>query len=214
MIGAQCSRAGHNAVMTSPAPPPAITAARVLTETRAWVDQAVIALNLCPFAKAVQVKGLVRYVVSEADTAEALAVQLADELRRLAATPIGEVETTLLVHPWVLDDFLDFNHFLGLAEDVLAELGLDGEIQIASFHPDYRFAGTRANDITNASNRSPWPTLHLIREASMDRAVEAGADADSIVEANLATLRRLGTRGWAELRQRWQAVDTPDDGSA
>lgn len=185
----------------------AASPAQVLAQTRAWVDGAVIALNLCPFAKAVQVKGLIRYVVSQADTPEALALQLADELRLLAHTPMSEVETTLLVHPRVLGDFLDFNDFLGLADDLLAELALDGEIQIASFHPDYRFAGTRANDVTNASNRSPWPTLHLIREASMDRAVEAGADADSIVEANLATLRRLGARGWAELRQRWLAAD-------
>lgn len=175
-------------------------AAHALAATLAWVEQAVIGLNLCPFAKAVQVKGLVRCVCSEARDTVALRDDLQRELLHLAATPIDEVETTLLVHPWVLTDFLDFNDFLDEADTLLRALGLDGTLQVASFHPDYRFAGTDADDVTNATNRSPHPTLHLLREASIDRAVAAFPDADTIVESNLRTLRDLGPAGWARLQ--------------
>jgi uncharacterized protein len=171
-----------------------------LRATRAWVEQAVIGLNLCPFAKAVQVKGLVRYVCSGARDAGALLAALREELLRLRDTPIDETETTLLVHPWVLGDFLDYNDFLDDAEALLSELQLDGTLQIAGFHPDYRFAGTEVNDIGHATNRSPHPTLHLLREASIDRAVEAYPEADTIVEANLRTLQALGPQGWARLQ--------------
>lgn len=171
-----------------------------LRATRAWVEHAVIGLNLCPFAKAVQVKGLVRYVCSEARDAAALLEALQEELLRLRDTPMDAIETTLLVHPWVLNDFLDYNDFLDAAEALLSELGLEGTLQIASFHPDYRFAGTDADDIGNATNRSPHPTLHLLREASIDRAVEAYPEADTIVDANLRTLQALGPQGWARLQ--------------
>lgn len=173
-----------------------------LRATRAWVEQAVIGLNLCPFAKAVQVKGLVRYVCSDARDTGALLDVLREELLRLRDTRIDETETTLLVHPWVLGDFLDYNDFLGDAEALLSELLLDGTLQIASFHPDYRFAGTQAGDIGNATNRSPHPTLHLLREVSIDRAVEAYPQTDTIVEANLRTLQALGPEGWARLQRR------------
>jgi hypothetical protein len=173
---------------------------RALAETRAWVEQAVIGLNLCPFAKAVQVKGLVRTVCSAARDPAALRDDLRREMQHLAAAPIDEIETTLLVHPWVLTDFLDFNDFLDEADALLVELGLDGVLQVASFHPGYRFAGTEADDITNATNRSPHPTLHLLREASIDRAVAACPEAQTLVAANLRTLRALGAEGWARLQ--------------
>jgi hypothetical protein len=175
-----------------------------LARTRAWVEHAVIGLNLCPFAKAPQVKDLVRYVESAAEDPAALLADLAAELQRLARQPAAQLETTLLVHPKVFTDFEDFNDFLGVAEEVVADLGLEGEIQVASFHPDYRFEGTAPDDITNATNRSPHPTLHLIREASIDRAVAAFPEAEAIYETNMATLRRLGAPGWAALRQRWE----------
>lgn len=181
---------------------PVTDAEVALRATRAWVEQAVIGLNLCPFAKAVQVKGLVHYVCSDARDSDALLATLRQELLRLRDTPIDEIETTLLVHPWVLGDFLDFNDFLDDAEALLSELQLDGTLQIASFHPDYRFAGTDDDDIGNATNRSPHPTLHLLREASIDRAVQAYPEADTIVDANLRTLRALGAAGWAELQAR------------
>jgi hypothetical protein len=181
---------------------PPLDAALALRETSAWVERAVIGLNLCPFAKAVQVKQLIRYECSEARDTAALLDVLRDELRRLADTPIDEVETTLLVHPWVLRDFIDYNDFLDEAAALLCELGLDGTLQIASFHPHYQFAGTEVADIDNATNRSPHPMLHLLREASIERAVAAFPEAEVIYETNMRTLRALGPRGWARLQAR------------
>ena len=175
-----------------------------LAQTRAWVERAVIGLNLCPFAKAPQVKGLVRYVESEATDPAALLSDLMGELQRLAKTSADKLETTLLVHPRVFTDFADFNDFLGVAEDTVADMGLEGVIQVASFHPDYRFEGTTDDDITNATNRSPHPTLHLIREDSIDRAVAAFPEAETIYEANMATMERLGAQGWEALRAGWE----------
>ena len=175
---------------------------KALQATRAWVEHAVIGLNLCPFAKAVQVKDLIRYVCSDAQDTGALLAVLRAELQRLADTPMEEVETTLLVHPQVLQDFLDYNDFLDEADALLEAMGLDGTLQIASFHPQYQFAGSDADDIDNATNRSPYPTLHLLREASIERAVAAFPEAEAIYEANQRTLRALGARGWAELQAR------------
>jgi hypothetical protein len=159
----------------------------------------VIGLNLCPFAKAVHAKGQVRYVLSDADTPQALLEQLGEELLRLRDTPAEEVDTTLLVHPRVLADFLDYNDFLDDADALVEALGLDGVLQVASFHPDYRFAGTEPDDLGNFSNRAPFPTLHLLREDSVERAVVAFPDPDAIVERNIETLRKLGAEGWRRL---------------
>jgi hypothetical protein len=183
--------------------PPEAHDTPALAQTRAWVEHAVIGLNLCPFAKAPQVKGLVRYVESAASDPAALLSDLMGELQRLARTPADKLETTLLVHPQVFNDFADFNDFLGVAEDAVADMGLEGVIQVASFHPDYRFEGTTADDITNATNRSPHPTLHLIREDSIDRAVAAFPEAETLYEANMATMERLGVKGWETLRAGW-----------
>jgi hypothetical protein len=185
-----------------------IEADAVIALTRAWVDRAVIGLNLCPFAKAPQVKGLVRYVVSAATDPAALLADLIAELERLAESPAERVETTLLIHPQVLVDFDDYLAFVEIAEDTVAELDLEGVLQVASFHPQYRFAGTSADDIGNATNRSPFPTLHLIREESIDRAVAAFPEADVIYETNIATLERLGAAGWGELQRQCQVDAT------
>jgi len=160
----------------------------------------VIGLNLCPFAKAVQMKQRLRCVCSDARDTAMLRAHLRDELQRLHATPMAEIETSLLVHPWVLNDFDAYNDFLDEADALLVELGLEGTLQIASFHPDYRFAGTQAADIDNATNRSPYPCLHLLREASIDAAVAAYPQAEAIYENNIRTLRSLGAKGWAELQ--------------
>ena len=172
-----------------------------LAETRAWVERAVIGLQLCPFAKAPQVKGQVRYASSAARDPEALLVDLVEELGRLVAEPPSRIETTLLVHPHVLNDFDDYNEFLSRADEALVALELDGVIQIASFHPAYRFAGSAPADIANATNRSPHPTLHLLREESIERALVSFADPESIYTANIATMERLGADGWAALRR-------------
>ena len=179
--------------------------AAVIAQTRAWVDRAVIGLNLCPFAKAPQIKGLVRYVVSHATDPAALLADLIAELERLAESPAEKLETTLLIHPQVLTDFADYNDFIEVAEDTVAELDLEGVLQVASFHPQYQFADTASDDVGNATNRSPFPTLHLIREDSIDRAVQAFPEADLIYQTNIATLERLGAEGWAELRRACQA---------
>ena len=170
-----------------------------LDATRRWVERAVIGLNLCPFAKAVYVKQQVRFVLSDASTPEALLEELAEELVLLRDTDPEQVDTTLIVHPDVLTDFLDYNDFLDNADAAVEALDLQGEIQVASFHPDYQFAGTMPDDISNYTNRSPYPTLHLLREASIDRAVDAFPDPEVIVERNVKTLDALGHAGWAKL---------------
>ena len=170
-----------------------------IAETRVWLERAVIGLNLCPFAKAVHVKGQIRWVLSDAREPEALLAELVAELQHLAAADPEAIDTTLLVHPQVLQDFGDYNDFLGIADAALAELGLEGTLQIASFHPDYRFAGTRASDAGNLTNRSPHPTLHLLREDSIARAVAAYPEPEAIYERNIAALKRLGAKGFRKL---------------
>jgi hypothetical protein len=172
-----------------------------IVETRAWVERVVIGLKLCPFAPVPAIKGLIRYAKSDAETPEALLEDLAAELQHLVASPPEELETTLLVHPRVLQSFQDFNDFLDVADEMLELLGLVGEIQIASFHPEYQFEGTRPDDIGNATNRSPYPTLHLLREASIERAVQSFGDTDAISAANIATLERLGLEELEALRR-------------
>jgi len=170
-----------------------------VSATRRWLERAVIGLNLCPFARAVHVRNQIRYVLSEAATPEALLLELARELEFLDAADPDMVETTLLIHPRVLADFLDYNDFLDDADAAVEALGLEGEIQVASFHPDYVFAGSDPDDIANCTNRSPYPMLHLLREDSVERAVEAFPDPDAIVERNIETLERLGHAGWRRL---------------
>jgi hypothetical protein len=174
----------------------------VVAAMREWLEKAVIGLNLCPFAKAVHVKRQIRYVVSQAETEEALIEDLLHELQLLASADPGDIETTLLVHPRVLGDFLDYNDFLDIADAAVEELGLDGVLQVASFHPQYQFADSDADDMANFSNRAPYPTLHLLREDSVDKAVAAFPEADRIYEANIEALRALGPDGWKKLFNR------------
>ena len=170
-----------------------------IAATRRWLDRAVIGLNLCPFAKAVHVKQQIRYAVTAATTADTLLAELEHELQLLAQTDARQIDTTLLIHPLVMTDFIDYHFFLGVADATLKRLGFDGVIQIASLHPHYEFSGSDSDDIDNYTNRSPYPTLHLLREASIDRAVVAFPDASEIFERNIETLRRLGHAGWRRL---------------
>ncbi|NUT60122.1 MULTISPECIES: DUF1415 domain-containing protein [unclassified Herbaspirillum] len=181
----------------SPASLPSSPAdAEVVALTRAWLEQAVIGLNLCPFAKSVHVKDQVRYRVSRHQDWNELSVDLEQELSFLAKADPEQVDTTLFIMPLALADFVEYNDFLDWADRLLERLGLEGELQIASFHPDYQFADAEADDIENYSNRSPFPILHLLRESSIDRAVAAYPDAAAIFEKNMATLRNLGLSGW------------------
>lgn len=173
----------------------------VVEATVRWLERAVIGLNLCPFAKAMHVRQRIRYVVSAADEQSILLEELAHELKALAQPEAGsgQFETTLLIYTGLFNDFVDFNAFLGRAEALVQALGLEGVLQLASFHPAYQFAGEAAGDISHCTNRSPFPTLHLLLEESVSRAVEAYPDPGAIYEANIATLRRLGWSGWRAL---------------
>lgn len=184
--------------------------ARVLAATRHWLEHAVIGLNLCPFAKGPHAAGRIRYRVSVARSPEALAADLRDALQQLAAADPAEIETTLLIHPHVLGDFLDYNDFLDEADRIVARLKLQGVLQVASFHPRYQFAGTAPDDVENYTNRSPYPMLHLLRESSIDRAVAAMPDAERIYLRNIDTLHRLGHEGWRCLMAR-HVPSVPDE---
>jgi hypothetical protein len=177
----------------------AATAADVIASTQHWLERAVIGLNLCPFAKAVYVKRQIRYAVTAATTAKALLAELRHEIELLGKADPEQIDTTLLIHPQALNDFIDYHRFLKQADVAIRNLGQEGSLQIASFHPSYEFAGSAPDDIANFTNRSPYPMLHLLREASIDRAVAAFPDAATIYERNIDTLRRLGHEGWRRL---------------
>ncbi len=171
----------------------------IIASTRTWLEKAVIGLNLCPFAKPAYASGRIRFAVSTATSEQALLADLERELEKLAEAAADGLETTLLIHPHVLNDFYDYNDFLEIADAAVTALELEGIIQVASFHPDYQFAGTDADDVANFSNRSPYPMLHLLREDSVERAVEAYPDTDAIYRRNIETLRRIGLEGWKAL---------------
>lgn len=171
----------------------------VVAATRTWLEKAVIGLNLCPFAKAVHVHDRIRYCVSAATSEAQLLAELMTQLRALDDADPAQIETTLLIHPQVLADFADYNEFLARADDAVRELGLEGVMQVASFHPRYQFEGTDPDDIENYTNRSPYPMLHLLRESSVERAVSTYPDTEDIYRRNIATLRALGHEGWRRL---------------
>ncbi len=175
---------------------------QIVALTRSWLEQAVIGLNLCPFANAVLRKGQVAFHVSRARSQDELWQDLLAAIEALLSTPAATVDTLLLIHPWALLDFVEFNDFTGYAEALLEENGLAGVLQLASFHPQYQFADVAADDPTNHTNHAPFPTLHLLRENSLDQAIAAMPDTDAIVTRNLDTMRRLGHAGWQALQAR------------
>ena len=170
-----------------------------LGDTVRWLERAVIGLNLCPFAKGVHVKNQIHYVVAHTEVAQDMQAVLRQELADLNAVAADVRDTTLLILPHCFADFLDFNDFLQEAEALLESMDLEGILQIASFHPQFQFAGTAADDVTNCTNRAPYPTLHLLREASIDRAVEVFPEAETIFERNIEVLEGLGMDGWQAL---------------
>lgn len=172
---------------------------KIIATTKLWLERAVIGLNLCPFAKAVHVKNQISYVVSSATTHEDLLSDLMRALEILAETPAENIDTTLLIHPYVLTDFIDYNDFLDVVDATLEDMDLENALQVASFHPQYQFAGTQPDDIENYTNRSPYPMMHLLREASVVQAVSAFPEAGRIFDKNIETLRDLGHAGWNDL---------------
>ena len=188
-----------SASLAAPSSAAAYDADTVLQDTVRWLERAVIDLNLCPFAKGVHSKGQIHYVVSSASDTDALALDVERELQALADISPEKRDTTLLMAPACLHDFYDFNDFVNVAERLLEALGLDGTLQIASFHPQFQFAGTAEDDVTNCTNRTPYPTLHLLREDSIDRAVAVFPEAEMIFERNIEVLEKLGLDGWNAL---------------
>jgi hypothetical protein len=187
-----------------------LTEKQIIAYTRAWLEHVVIGLNLCPFAKSVHTKGQIDYFLSHARDETTLAADLRLAMQRIIASTPDSMDTCLLIHPWVLSDFFDYNNFLDIADAILDELELIGVLQIASFHPHYQFAGTTENDVTNCTNRSPFPMLHLLREESLDKATAAVPDANVIVDRNLDTMISLGHEGWNRLQsQLKQSIKTP-----
>ena len=178
---------------------PADTERIAIEDTQAWLTRAVVGLNLCPFAKAVMAKGQVRYVVTELTEPEQVLKLLQSEMQTLVDADPDTLDTTLLIAPYLLPDFVDFNEFLFDCDAVLLGMDLEGVLQIADFHPGYQFAGTAPDDVENLTNQSPYPTLHLLREDSVTRAVQAFPDAALIYERNTALLREMGTAGWQAL---------------
>jgi uncharacterized protein len=176
-----------------------ITTEEIIAATRRWLERAVIGLNLCPFAESVYRGARVRFCVSEQRSASGLLDEFLLELAALSSADPLHIETTLLIHPWVLTDFIEYNDFLDVCEAAIADSGLEGELQVASFHPHYQFAGTQPEDIENYTNRSPYPMLHVLREASVERAVAAMPDSAEIYRRNIRTLRTLGQEGWQRL---------------
>ena len=172
---------------------------QIIAAVRHWVETMVVGMNLCPFAKRELVKARVRFVTTEADNQEALLLALHDELERLTQQP--DIETTLLIHPQVLQDFYDYNDFLYLADRLLVQMELEGVYQIASFHPDYQFGGTEPEDAENYTNRSPYPVLHLLREDSLERVIADYPNVDDIPERNIALMNELGTNKLKALLQ-------------
>ena len=171
----------------------------IIKATRRWVEKAVIGLGLCPFAQSAHTTDRVRFQVSGQQSAAGLLEDLRTELMYLHQADAARCETTLLIHPWALADFIEFNDFLQICDQAVADLDLEGELQVASFHPQYQFAGTQPADIENYTNRSPYPTLHLLRESSIERALAAVPDPDSIYQNNILRLRQLGMAGWEAL---------------
>ena len=190
---------------------PADTERIAIEDTQAWLTRAVVGLNLCPFAKAVMAKGQVRYVVTELTEPEQVLKLLQTEMQTLVDAAPDTLDTTLLIAPYLLPDFVDFNEFLFDCDAVLLGMDLEGVLQIADFHPNYQFAGTAPEDVENRTNQSPYPTLHLLREDSVTRAVQAFSDAALIYERNTALLREMGTAGWQALGMQARLYDAEPD---
>lgn len=179
--------------MSPPSPPPLSNqdVSRIITQVEQWLDRVVIGLNLCPFAAEPRRQQQIRFQVSLATTPGDLLADLQSELLLLSQRPATELETTILIIPQGLEDFADYNDFLDLADRLLIQFGWDGTFQVASFHPHYQFADTQAEDAENLTNRSPYPLLHLLREASVEIALDHWPNPESIPARNIEQMQGL-----------------------
>lgn len=188
-----------------------LNAATVIARTRCWIERVVVELNLCPFARKPFMGGQVRYVVSEAERTSSLLEDLHKELEYLRHTDVAKVETTVLILPYVLNDFLDYNDFFDAVEVLIDEEGYQGEFQVASFHPDYQFGGTHVDDAENYTNRSPYPVLHLIREASIEQAVAHYPCPEDIPERNIRTMEKMGAERMREILGECMKIEVDEE---
>jgi hypothetical protein len=171
----------------------------IIEQTKKWLTDAVIGLNLCPFAKSVMLRNQIRFEVCESSDPDKVLSVLRQELTHLSESPASEIETSLLILPNFYKNFSEFNEFLMFSDLELDNLRLRGKIQIADFHPLYQFAGTASNDIENYTNRSPYPILHLLRESSIEHALRSFSQPETIYQRNIQTLHQLGHQGWVNL---------------
>lgn len=191
---------------TREAPSHTIIAAQMQT----WITRVVVGLNLCPFARKPLENNQVRITVSNAHNTAALLEDLHAELSLLESKPASEIETTIIAISEMLGDFADYNDFLDLAEGLLDRFGWEGQFQIASFHPDYQFDGTGAEDAENYTNRSPWPALHLLREDSLEQAVDSHPDPEQIPDRNIAAMNAMGQPALATLLEECRRAAVPN----
>jgi len=179
-----------------------IADAAIAAHTRRWIERFVVDLNLCPFAAPVLRAQQLDIVVCALTAVPEMAMAVLDELDRLQRTQESELATSVLVFSRALGDFEAYLDFLALAEELLEESGLDGIVQIASFHPHYQFDGAPLHDVANFTNRSPYPMLHFIREAAVSRALEHYPSPDQIPSRNIARLHSMGREVVDELLAR------------
>ncbi|WP_150466151.1 DUF1415 domain-containing protein [Francisella sp. SYW-2] len=182
---------------------------QIITATQNWVKTFVVGMNLCPFAKREVVKNRVRYFVSQATNIEQLLAEVQAELELLESDT--NIETTLVIHPYILQDFYDYNDFLYDADNLLIDMSLEGVYQIASFHPDYQFEGVDLDDVENYTNRSPYPMLHLIREESLEKAIANYPNPDDIPQRNIDLMNKLGIDKVKALLKSCMDIVNPND---
>jgi hypothetical protein len=175
---------------------------QIIAETRQWVQDIVIRHNLCPFAHKPFRNDVIRYSLSHASSDDALVNDLINELLLLRDADVSQAETTLLITPHCLNDFSRYNQFLDVADMLISQFGLEGTIQVASFHPDYQFADLDYDDVRNYTNRSLYPMFHLILEASIERARISHPDVESIPKINMTLLQQIGLE---EIKRQQQA---------
>ncbi|MGC9402043.1 DUF1415 domain-containing protein [Vibrio genomosp. F10] len=160
-------------------------------QTQQWLEDVIVGLNLCPFAHKPNKNKQIKIAVTDATTEEALLECILEEFQILDSKDAKELETTLVVIPDMLQDFMDYNFFLDWVDGLIKQQDYEGIYQVATFHPDYYFHGTQPDDTENLTNRSPYPTIHLIREESMEKVLKHYPDPEAIPDNNIARVESL-----------------------
>ncbi|MEL0636361.1 DUF1415 domain-containing protein [Marinomonas sp. TI.3.20] len=178
----------------------------VTTQTIKWVNDFIVGLNICPFAKREMERESVRFVVVRSKKSQVALEELMSEVHWLDEHP--ETETTIIVFPTLFSDFYRYLDFVDLAENIMFEQECEGVYQLATFHPNYCFSGAEPEDVSNYTNRSPYPMLHLLREASVEKAIEFYGDTDAIPERNIDVMEEMGKESLEKILS--NSMQTPD----